>query len=281
MIGTATFFKTLAAIGLAAAFSAGAALFADDGVQFGLEIRPIEFQIFPGYLSQIGNVPVSARTVPIHSGDPGAGTPVVISADSVQPGTYAPMSSAVAPELIYKRIRVRAGAIFSYVPLAPRPREASNGSTQEYNYLQGGNARGTGAALVYYAGVVEPDRTPGVFGEFEIGSGAGWSAIAGYQRTRQNVEIQQGWDRYDSLETYQRLPLSSDVLQQAYAGVRWTARTEGRWKRSIIVLAGPAMVAKQPTALGAAASIRYGQHPFFLTAGVALSLGSRHSGAAQ
>jgi len=264
-----TFVGSLLTLCLAATVGVHSGFGAEDGFHFGLELRPAQIQVFPGYLQQISNVPASARMVPIHSGDPGAGTLVLIQPNSVQPGSYVPFSAAVAPEIGYGRITFRLGAIFSPVSLAPRPTKGSGGSTEEYNYLQGGNGRGYGAALVYYAGVVRPAYTPGAFGEIEIRGGGGFSAILGYQRSQHNVEIQQGWDRYDALETYQRLPLSSDTLQQPYAGIRWTTRSDRTLKPSVFVFGGPALVGKDPTPLGKAAVLRYSANPFYIGTGFA------------
>jgi hypothetical protein len=83
------------------------------------------------------------------------------------------------------------------------------------------------------------------------------------------MEIRQGWDRYDALEAYQRLRLSSDVLQQAYAGIRWTQRTEHRVKTSVFFCGGSALLARYPTQLGKTAVLRYSQNPFFIGAGFA------------
>ncbi len=263
------FVQSAATIFIAAAVSVSSCFGADDGLRFGLELRPAEFQFFPKYLQQISNVPASARTVSIHAGDPGAGSPVLIPVASVQPGSYFPFNLSIAPEIGYGRITVRAGLIFAPVSFAPTAKLGSFGSTQEYNYIQGGTSRGYGAALVYYAGLVQPAKTPGAFGELEVRVGAGLSGILGYQRSQHNVEIQQGWDRYDALEKYQTLQLSSDVLQQAYAGIRWTKGSEWKFKPSVFVYGGPALVGTDPTSLGKTAVLTYRHNPFFVGSGVA------------
>jgi hypothetical protein len=209
-----SFIRTAATFGLAATIGVPNGVAAENGLHFGLEIRPVEIQLFPDYLQQISNVPASARTVPIHSGDPGAGTLVSIPGTSVRPGSYIPFAISAAPEIGYGRFTFRAGAGFSPAAIAPQAQKASAGSTQEYNYIQGGTSRGYGAALVYYAGLVRPANTPGLFGELEIRAAGGFSAIFGYQRSVQNVEIQQGWDRYDALEAYQSLGIVSKLVYQ-------------------------------------------------------------------
>ncbi len=240
----------LRTVGLAASLNAHFAFAADDGFHFGLELRPVEIQSFPDYLPQIGNISVSLRTVPIHSGDPGAGNPAVVPANAVQPGSYVPFSFSAAPEIGYQPWTFRGGVIFSPAALRPQPEEASSGSTQEFNYIQGGNSRGYGAALVYYAGLVRPARTSGVFGEAEIRLDAGFSVILGYRRSTENVEIQQGWDRYDALETYKTLRLSSDALQQPYAGIRWIVRSGQVFNPSVYFVGGPALLADTPNPFG-------------------------------
>jgi hypothetical protein len=76
-----TFIKFLTPLCLATAVNGSLGFGANDGLRFGLDFRPAEGQIFPGYLQQISSVPVSARLVPIHSGDPGAGTLALIPVD--------------------------------------------------------------------------------------------------------------------------------------------------------------------------------------------------------
>jgi hypothetical protein len=261
----------LRTIGLAALLNAHVAFGAEDGFHFGLELRPADIQSFPNYLQQIGNVPVSLRTVPIHSGDPGAGNPAVIPVNAVQPGSYVPFSVSAAPEIGYRRLTFRGGVIFSPAALRPQPEEASSGSTQEYNYIQGGNSRGYGAALVYYAGLVRPALTPGVFGEAEIRLGGGFSVILGYRRSTANVEIQQGWDRYDALETHQTLRLSTDTLQQPCAGLRWSGRSDQVFKPSVYLIGGPTLVATHLTATETGVTIQYASSPYFIGAGVGLA----------
>lgn len=266
-----SFIRVVTTVGLAVVGSAPLVFGADDGLRFGLELRPAEFQVFPGYLQQISNVPASLRTVPIHSGDPGAGNPALIPVNAVQPGAYLPFSLSVAPEIGYRRVTFRGGVIFSPAALRPQPEEASSGSTQEYNYIQGGNSRGYGAALVYYAGLVRPALMPGVFGEAEIRLGGGFSVILGYRRSTANVEIQQGWDRYDALETYQTLRLSTDTLQQPYAGLRWSGRSDQVFKPSVYLIGGPTLVATHLTATGTGVTIQYASSPCFIGAGVGLA----------
>lgn len=242
------------------------------GPVFGFELRPFSVQTFPGYLPSIGNIPASARTVPINPADSGAGTPILIPGSAVQPGPYAPLSVSAAPEMRYRRFTMRAGLVWSYAAAAPLASKCSCGSTQEVNYQ--GSGRTVGAALVFYAGEVRPSLTPGLFGEVELRAAGPFSFLAGYQRSGASVSILQGWDRFDSLASHQRLPLSSETAMQPYVGIRIALGGE-KMRRSVYVSGGPAMVTANPTMLGREAVLRYAANPFFITAGIGLEFGGR------
>jgi hypothetical protein len=188
---------------------------------------------------------------------------VLIPVGAVEPGSYAPLSSAIAPELAYRRFTFRVGGAFSWAAVAPRANEGSYGSTQEENYQ--GQGRTVGAALVYYAVLSRPSYVPGVFGELGLRASCGLSALVGYQASGQNVVLQQGWDRYDSLQAYNTIVLSQDLAQQVYAGVRWSRRN-GR--AGTFLLAGPARISKNPTASADGVVIGYNKTPFFIATGV-------------
>jgi hypothetical protein len=240
--------------------------FGADGWQFGLEVRPLVIQAFPNFLPQVGQLPASLRTVPINPNDAGAGTPVIIPGATVEPGTYAPLGSAIAPEVSYGRLAFRAGGVFSWEAVAPLAHKGSKGSTQEVNYQ--GDGRTVGAALAYYAVLSRPRYVPGVFGELELRASHGLALLVGYQASWQNVDLQQGWDRYDSLQKYKSIVLSQDVAQQEYAGVRLSKAIGGSWTAGTFFLAGPVQISQNPTAAGSGAVIGYNKTPFFVATGV-------------
>ncbi len=237
-----------------------------DGASFGLDLRPFALQTFPNYLPSISKIPASARTVPINPSDAGAGTPILIPGSSVQPGPYVPLSLSAAPELRYKRFTLRAGLIWSPTALAPLASKCSCGSTQEVNYQ--GSGRTVGAALAFYSGEVRPSPVS-TFGEVELRAVGPFSVLFGYRRATSNVSILTGWDRYNSLSSDQRIPLSSDEMDEPYAGIRF-AWNGGGIRQAIILNGGPALVTKNPTALGKAAVLDYTGNPYFIT--VAFSL---------
>jgi hypothetical protein len=248
--------------------------FGADGWQLGLEVRPLMIQDLPNLLPQVSQIPASLREVPINPNDAGAGTPILIPAGTVEPGSYAPVSSAIAPEVSYGRLTLRAGGAFSWAAVWPRANKGSTGSTQEQNYQ--GQGRTVGAALVYYAVLSRPSYVPGVFGELELRASHGVSVLVGYQVLRANVVLQQGWDRYDSLQQNQTIVLSHDRAQQEYAGLRWTWGVGRSWAAGTFLLAGPAQISKNQTNSGSGALIAYTKTPFFVASGVDFHWDWRH-----
>jgi hypothetical protein len=243
--------------------------FGADGLQLGLEVRPVQIQVYPNLLPQVSQIPASLRTVPINPNDAGAGTPVLIPFGTVEPGSYAPASSAIAPEISYGRFTLRAGGVFSWAAVAPRAipcSPCSTGSTQEENYQ--GQGRTVGAALVYYSVLSRPSHVPGVLGELELRASHGLSVLVGYQASLENVVLEQGWDRYDSLQQYKTIVLSQDLAQQVYAGFRLSRGIGRSWRAGTFLLAGPARISQNPTTSGNGVLIGYNKKPFFIATGV-------------
>ena len=240
--------------------------FGADNWSFGLEARPVVIQGFRDFLPQVSQIPASLRQVPIHPDDAGAGALVLIPGSTVVPGTYVPLSSVIAPELSYGRLTLRAGGVFSWAALAPRSNKGSIGSTQEQNYQ--GQGRTVGAALVYYSVLSRPSYVPGVLGELEVRIGHGLSVLLGYQASRQNVVLQQGWDRYDSLQQFKTIVLSQDLARQEYAGVRLSPGNGRSWRPGVLLFAGPVQVSPHPTTSGDGVVIGYNKKPFFIATGV-------------
>lgn len=95
--------------------------FGSSGWQFGLDLRPLNFDVYPNFLPQVSQIPASLRTVPINPADPGAGTPILIPNGTVELGSFIPVGTAISPEVTYRRLTLRAGGLFSWESVLPKP----------------------------------------------------------------------------------------------------------------------------------------------------------------
>jgi len=237
------------------------------GPQFSIETRTF-VQIFPSALGRISNIPASFRTIPGHSGDSNAGLLITVPADTISPGLFSGLYAGVAPQLRVRGWRFRGGPQFGMYS-SPQPQKVSTGNTRELNQF-GTQQRGTGTALVYYAVVPRANPFSGGYGEIEHSVGSKIGLIAGYAWSPYDYTVKTGYDRYDSLESFQIYTLGTADMHRFYGGLEIGGRT------AFLLLAG---AGKQQISVGSGASgteIKAPSITSFLSIGVTYRIGSTH-----
>lgn len=107
-------------------------------------------------------------------------------------------------------------------------------------------ARVYGAALTYYKPYYKIDTTyllfglrPSIFGEVNIKIGSKVSLAAGCEAFHERVRIEQGLDRYDSLEKRSHRTLGDFFILGPYLAFRTDLPPVGKWKSTHDLLLGP------------------------------------------
>lgn len=235
--------------------------------QPGIELRGL-FQFAPSALGTVSNLPAAVRTVPGHQGDPNAGQPLPIPDATIAPGTFTGILAGVAPQLKVGRFVFRAGALFGLTSF-PHPRKDSSGNTRELNQY-GTTARGVGTSLVYYAVVPSAKPLSGFYAESEIRASKNVGVIVGYSRTRYDLRVATGWDRYDALQPYMDYTLAESTMQSFYGGLRI-----GPPRLGVLVLGGTALQGSSRTSIGAGANLVYPRSAGVVSLAISTQLGRK------
>jgi hypothetical protein len=172
-------------------------------------------------------VPIGLRTLPSHSDDTwlygSSGANLVVPnahlwSDSVP--FY--MSVSIAPQYRTKSgIILRGGATVNFFSIGHRldwaslPDDPAAYEVNQYGY----SARGTGASDIYM--FLKPGKNFQIrpFIEFEKRFG-GLGMLVGYTRFDEKIMIENGYDRYASLQKYGAKELASDISDIPYLGLR-------------------------------------------------------------
>ena len=176
------------------------------------------------------SVPEELRTVPTHQGDGWFGTP---GAPWVVPFPSSDINDAsisdavgitVAPQFTVSRLTFRGGI---YIPQAKfqttRPIAGDFDTYHAVNQF-GTTRRGVGTSLVYYSVYYDGvDNDPKPFGEIEFRLHRFLSVIGGYggHHNSYKIALESGYDRFNSLEEYEKVELGSIERHGApYAAIR-------------------------------------------------------------
>jgi hypothetical protein len=235
--------------------------------QPGIELRGL-FQFTPSALGTVSNLPAAVRTVPGHQGDPNAGQPFLIPDATIPPGLFTGILAGVAPQLKVGRFVFRAGGLFGLTSF-PQPRKDSSGNTRELNQY-GTTARGVGTSLVYYAVVPSAKPLSGLYAESEIRASKSVGVIVGYSRTKYDLSVATGWDRYDALQPYMDYTLAESTMQSFYGGLRI-----GPPRLGVLVLGGAALHGSSRTPIGAAANLVYPRSTGVISVAISSQLGRK------
>lgn len=198
---------------------------------FGLEVRANVLGAL-NYIPLIRNIPLSIRQIPCHKDD--ACNPywhpnriVTIPFDTLSPGTLNAFDLAIVPQITLKeKYRFKAGPSwmlpFYFTKLENYigdQDELTRGDIREIN-LGGGTHRGTGASLVYYATRSRAILSPGMFAEFDVKIYGPLVLTTGFSFRKYRLDIEKGYDRYNSLEKLPQYQLSTNYSYSPYVGVK-------------------------------------------------------------
>ena len=173
--------------------------------------------------AKVNDIPDNIRTVPSHPDDTwiyGKNIQnIVIPAGSIEPNPVTFMGSfSLGPEITYKRLRARGGINFSAVENAGQGLTKSNqGATREINQ-SGSTSRGYGRSLVYINMFVKASYIPGFFGEASLNLTRNVAILGGVAYKNFNLMVENGYDRYDSLETNDTFKAARVKVPRYYGG---------------------------------------------------------------
>lgn len=190
--------------------------------------------------TSLNNIPLSIRNVPENPGDyfPGGDGP--IAKLSLKPSDYITFATVKAganfdfakagkasTDSPNRWLRASTGVGFDItVPItsfATTPYGNSDFAERNYSNNPGSSQRGYGAALTYEqltynypGGSWNSFMRPFVFGELTFPVGTRGYIGFGAKVTQQSLKVQTGWDRNDSLETYQNYNAASYYTAMPY-----------------------------------------------------------------
>jgi hypothetical protein len=210
-------------------FGFGTEVFAQDkpkenDIDFGLDFRPIDVNILPGYFGKIENVPLELRQVISHPDDTwiygSKRTLITIPENSIgDMGRAGALSVTLSGELKLYRLRLRSGPNY-YLLFSGRSYPEGTDAVREVNQF-GTSGRGNGTSLVYYKMRVRPVLNPGWTHEADFRVYNGWMAVGGYSINRYKLAIETGYDRWNAYSPLERKEISRNRLAKIYGGFGW------------------------------------------------------------
>ncbi len=184
------------------------------------------------FVSKVKDIPLSVRNVPVHPDDYGNSGP--IQKDELNPADRVSLFELkLGPKLTFfdRRAFLRAGAgldlNFSSQALEFWKEPNDRADIAERNYLNnpGSDQRGEGAALTYiYAGTRYTPTwntffKPYVFADAGFNITKHLSVRAGAKLFQEQIFLENGWDRYNSLETRDTFPLVDYTVLQPFVSL--------------------------------------------------------------
>lgn len=180
------------------------------------------------HVDTIKNVPAGYRQVPGHPDDPWRGKISTIPDSTLSPGALVVTSNdfllllragkgmvSIGPSWVTSGLMPRAGWFGFMDDHYPPP--VSN--TKEVNQM-GFVQRGVGTALVYYASKSRWNPVPGFTFEYDRRRDKVATWFIGCHLTNYRLDIQRGYDRYNSFETLDHKAFAVGLMPSAIFGVK-------------------------------------------------------------
>jgi hypothetical protein len=175
-----------------------------------------DVNFYPGMIETVSNVPAEYRAVPTHPDD---GSKRVIKFDdkNLHPGKMWSWTLGFGKMRSTDNNSLALNGTFTLVA-GPKPRGSNNpnGTMQAVNYAAGG-----GAALVYYGVEAHTRYLPGVDVEYKHRVGGVIWLVTGYRFTPYRMYVENGWDRYSSIEINKSDVVSNNYLHEPYFGIAY------------------------------------------------------------
>jgi hypothetical protein len=241
--------------------------------RFGIDLR---INLFGSSRLDLKNVPLNFRQIPVNpdaNPDDFACNPQCSTVRTVNDSAVNPLISgiSIAPILAIraKSMVFKAGPewlipIFPYSPGDPvNAPMGLRGDMREENQF-GGTARGVGMSLTYYSAVVRPSLLPGIVIEMEKQASAKLILGAGISYSDYDLKVEQGYDRYNSLQKFSVTPLATvfDFFPNLILGIG--SIRDARFT----VSAGPVFRDGHPSSF--APGFHYSERGFMLRMGIGL-----------
>ncbi|MEK7635150.1 MAG: hypothetical protein AAB446_01830 [Patescibacteria group bacterium] len=191
---------------------------------FGLEFRFTTDFATGKNLEQYYNIPAEARTIPIHKDDGWLGTPgtpVTLSDSTLEASasSYNFGLSVAGQYSFASRMIIRGGAqfnTFSRSMKGPTQGMSDNTVSESIN----GYGREEGSSIMYYSLGSKFSRTISPFGELELRIGERSGFLIGFAKRQRAIYVQNGYDRYNSLETYSFHTIDKKSYNLPYVGFK-------------------------------------------------------------
>src|SRR3989344_1408733 len=189
----------------------------------GMEVRLISFD-FNSINVQVSDIPVQFRQIRVHKNDTYLGLNgriVTVPGDTIKTGYFTQLSPSFGPELKIWRFKSLVGIVFFNFPIYPMATRENKNSTREIHQYDSETYRGTGTPLVFYAVDAAPLMSPvSWLTELEFSPEGPASMLVGLGESHFKLRIQNGWDRYDALETYENHDIFYGTFRKEYLGMR-------------------------------------------------------------
>lgn len=231
----------------------------------------------------VGNIPFSIRNVPVNPADSwAAGNDGPISQTSLNPSDRVSVLAArLGAQASSKRFEAKGGLsidlIFNVQSLFD-PNNRTDIAERDYEAYAGSNIRGAGTALTYiYAGERylanwNTFLRPSLFGEASLNLSESTSLSFGCKLFEQTFYLENGWDRYDSLQTRQTYPAANYVVVTPSVSFCYKDRTgSGKVTPYLEIGVGTSQIInKSYTSLGSQLTIEENKFPIlgFLQVGL-------------
>lgn len=178
-----------------------------------------------GPFSQIRNVPVAMRTVPVYPDDITAYNQDSSWSQPINPNIQPVSSSYIIPIRIARGVSFDDGRLLAELGIGGDIAIEYPTACSERNYLENyaptagdstGFVRGYGTALTYYQVVLSQSVVPRVFAEIGIPH----SRLAvGYEASMKWYQVVNGWDRWDTYTPYKSYSLTTLITGMPYLSV--------------------------------------------------------------
>lgn len=214
------------------------------------------------------NIPAAYRTVPWHPDDDYSGARTTTIPDyAIKPSRLMMWDYAFTTGVLIKeRVTLRGGVGVGFSGGDSVGGPGNNDRFRSVNIYSDTFERGAGTSLVYYVIKHEDwgEKMPFFFPEAEVRLGP-IGVLGGWWTRNYHYIIERGYDRWNSLELLERLPLAQTRLHHPYVGLRlayWAQMEDDPGIAGVIggllFTAGPTIVRTRPDPL--VQSVQLGNH---------------------
>jgi hypothetical protein len=237
----------------------------------------------------VNKIPLSIRDVPVHPDDAEfAGNAGPIAKDTLRLSdrvSVLHLKGFFRLPIAHDRLAWRTGVGLDFdfrMEAVKDPNKRSDIAERNYENAPGTDTRGEGAALTYIQAGTSywfHENTfvkPYVFSEVSLNLSSNVSLDFGANLHQEQIFLENGWDRYDNLDTQATYNLENLVVVQPYVGLKCSfGKDEDRW--FVRLLAGTSQtISERKTDLGNAVELHRNSFPLLLGLEFGAQFGAKH-----